>query len=61
MAVVCEVLKYHEVIEDVLGHCDLKKTDKRFKTKENLAVVVLHKYMFGKGLNGCYTQFKVRN
>lgn len=59
MSVVCECLRHASILREVLELSSFQLCDKRFKKNEELALVVLHQHLFGKGLNGCYSKFKV--
>lgn len=59
MAVVCECLKYSQVLTEVLELCKLQSSDKRLKKNKELALVLLHRHLIGKGLNGCFSKYKV--
>ena len=59
MSLVCDCLKYMSILNEVLDLCSLQSSDKRLKKNRELAIVVLHRHLFGKGLNGCYAKFKV--
>ncbi|XP_067946485.1 28S rRNA (cytosine-C(5))-methyltransferase-like [Watersipora subatra] len=58
MSVVCECLRHASILREVLELSSFQLCDKRFKKNEELALVVLHQHLFGKGLNGCYSKFK---
>ncbi|KAF6029290.1 NSUN5 [Bugula neritina] len=58
MSVVCECLKYADILNEIIDCCNLISSDKRFKRNKDLALVVLCRYVFGKGLNGCYSTYK---
>lgn len=60
MSVVCECLKYADILNEIIDCCNLISSDKRFKRNKDLALVVLCRYVFGKGLNGCYSTYKVQ-
>ena len=59
MSLVCECLKYSPILEEVLDLCNLQSSDRRLKKSRELTLVVLHRHLFGKGLNGCFAKFKV--
>jgi len=59
MSVVGGTVRYADILTEIMNKCKLQASDPRFKKNPELALVVLHRFLFSSSLNGCYTKYKV--